>query len=62
MSSRDPDDEFREIKREIIESRGLIIKTMNATRAMLIRFITPSPRRAPALLNPLPAAGLVQQA
>jgi tetratricopeptide (TPR) repeat protein len=34
MSSRDPDDEFREIKREIIESRGLIIKTNNATSAL----------------------------
>lgn len=34
MSSRDPDDEFREIKREIIESRGLIIKTHNATSAL----------------------------
>jgi tetratricopeptide (TPR) repeat protein len=34
VSSRDPDDEFREIKREIIESRGLIIKTNNATSAL----------------------------
>ncbi|MBI5518260.1 MAG: tetratricopeptide repeat protein [Deltaproteobacteria bacterium] len=34
MSPRDPDDEFREIKREIIESRGLIIKTNNLTAAL----------------------------
>jgi tetratricopeptide (TPR) repeat protein len=34
VSSRDPDDEFREIKREIIESRGLVIKTNNATSAL----------------------------
>lgn len=34
MSNRDPDDEFREIKREIIESRGLIIKTNNLTAAL----------------------------
>jgi len=34
MSSRDSEDEFREIKREIIESRGLIIKTNNATSAL----------------------------
>ncbi|MBL8603947.1 MAG: tetratricopeptide repeat protein [Myxococcales bacterium] len=33
MSSREPD-EFREIKREIIESRGLIIKTNNLTAAL----------------------------
>lgn len=34
MASRDPDDEFREIKREIIEARGLIIKTNNITAAL----------------------------
>ncbi len=34
MATRDPDDEFREIKREIIESRGLIIKTNNLTAAL----------------------------
>jgi TolA-binding protein len=34
VSGRDTDDEFREIKREIIESRGLTIKTMNATSAL----------------------------
>lgn len=34
MASRDPDDEFREIKREIIESRGLMIKTSNAISAL----------------------------
>lgn len=34
VASRDPDDEFREIKREIIESRGLIIKTNNITAAL----------------------------
>ena len=34
MASRDVDDEFREIKREIIESRGLVIKTHNATNAL----------------------------
>ena len=34
MASRDPDDEFREIKREIIESRGLIIKSSNLTSAL----------------------------
>jgi hypothetical protein len=34
VSSREPDDEFREIKREIIESRGLIIKTNNITAAL----------------------------
>jgi len=33
VSSREPD-EFREIKREIIESRGLIIKTNNLTAAL----------------------------
>jgi TolA-binding protein len=33
MAPRD-DDEFREIKREIIESRGLVIKTHNATNAL----------------------------
>ncbi|MDP3279301.1 MAG: tetratricopeptide repeat protein [Deltaproteobacteria bacterium] len=31
---RDADEEFREIKREIIESRGLVIKTHNATNAL----------------------------
>jgi TolA-binding protein len=34
MPPRDADDEFREIKREIIESRGLVIKTHNATNAL----------------------------
>lgn len=34
MASRDIDDEFREIKREIIESRGLVIKTNNLTAAL----------------------------
>ncbi len=34
MAIRDPDDEFREIKREIIEARGLIIKTNNITAAL----------------------------
>ncbi|MEI8258063.1 MAG: hypothetical protein WCJ30_20495, partial [Deltaproteobacteria bacterium] len=34
MTTRDTDDDFREIKREIIESRGLTIKTMNATSAL----------------------------
>src|SRR5579872_2756377 len=30
----DADDELREIKREIIESRGLVIKTNNLTNAL----------------------------
>ncbi len=34
MSSRDVEEEFREIKREIIESRGLIIKSSNLTSAL----------------------------
>lgn len=34
MSAREPDEEFREIKREIIESRGLSIKTNNLTAAL----------------------------
>lgn len=34
MSAREPDEEFREIKREIIESRGLSIKTNNITAAL----------------------------
>lgn len=34
MAVRDPDDEYREIKREIIEARGLIIKTNNITAAL----------------------------
>lgn len=34
MSVREPDEEFREIKREIIESRGLSIKTNNLTAAL----------------------------
>jgi len=34
LSSRDSEDDFREIKREIIESRGLIIKTHNATTSL----------------------------
>jgi TolA-binding protein len=34
VGARDVDDEFREIKREIIESRGLIIKSNNATAAL----------------------------
>ncbi len=34
MSASEPDEEFREIKREIIESRGLSIKTNNLTAAL----------------------------
>ncbi len=34
MSASEPDEEFREIKREIIESRGLSIKTNNITAAL----------------------------
>jgi TolA-binding protein len=34
MANRDVDDEFREIKREIIEARGLVIKTNNITAAL----------------------------
>ena len=34
MSNRDAEDEFREIKREIVESRGLLIKSSNLTAAL----------------------------
>jgi TolA-binding protein len=34
VSASEPDEEFREIKREIIESRGLSIKTNNLTAAL----------------------------
>src|SRR5580658_648207 len=34
ISADDPGDELRDIKREIVESRGLIIKTNNLTNAL----------------------------
>src|SRR5271165_5911824 len=34
LPSEDPGDELRDIKREIVESRGLIIKTNNLTNAL----------------------------
>lgn len=34
LSAEDPGDELRDIKREIVESRGLIIKTNNLTNAL----------------------------
>src|SRR5271154_4798398 len=34
LSADDPGDELRDIKREIVESRGLIIKTNNLTNAL----------------------------